>query len=89
MQYCTQILSWLPPLIFTLLVQHDVDQKYGVIAVSFGFGVAVLLLSCTASWDEILAEAGNNKDLHFGSDDDIEKDVVPTSKQGMDEEISM
>jgi Na+/melibiose symporter-like transporter len=94
MQYCTQILGWLPPLIFTILVQNDVDQKFGVIAVSFGFAVAILLLSCTASWDEILAEADHNKDLHFvGNDDEdvvdtIEKDVA-TTKHGTDEEASM
>jgi hypothetical protein len=90
-QYCTQILGWLPPLIFTVLVQNDVDQKFGVIAVSFGFGVAVLLLSCTASWDEILAEADHNKDLHLTGDDvddTMEKDG-PTTKHGTDEEASM
>jgi hypothetical protein len=79
----------LPPLIFTVLVQNNVDQKYGVIAVSFGFAVAVLLLSCTASWDEILTEVGNNKELHFGNVEDIENDIVPTRKEGRNEEISM
>jgi len=55
--YCTQILGWLPPLLFTLLVEADVHQKYGVIVTSFGFLVAVGLLSMTAPWDEIVLEA--------------------------------
>jgi hypothetical protein len=60
----------LPPLIFTVLVQNDVDQKYGVISVSFGFVAAVVLLSCTSSWDEILEEADHNKNLCLLDDDD-------------------
>jgi Na+/melibiose symporter-like transporter len=61
--YCTQILAWLPPLIFSLLVEANVPQKYGVIATSFGFVVGIMFLSCTASWEEILAEADHNKGL--------------------------
>ena len=67
--YCTQILAWLPPLIFSLLVDANVPQKYGVIASSFGFVVGILFLSCTASWEEIVAEADQNKDLDLIVDD--------------------
>jgi hypothetical protein len=55
--YCSQILGWLPPLIFTVLVEADVAYKYGVIASSFGFVVAIGLLSCAAPWDEIVKES--------------------------------
>mmetsp|Transcript_9737 Transcript_9737/g.17775 ORF Transcript_9737/g.17775 Transcript_9737/m.17775 type:complete len:136 (+) Transcript_9737:754-1161(+) len=58
--YCTQILSWLPPLLFTILVENDISQKYGVIATSFGFLVGAVLLSCTGSWTEIVEEADRN-----------------------------
>ena len=57
--YCSQILSWLPPLLFTLLVEANVAQKYGVIVVSTFFLVAVLLLMFTSSWDEIVEEASS------------------------------
>ena len=57
--YCSQILSWLPPLIFTLLVEVNVSQKYGVIVVSTFFLVAVGLLMCTCSWDEIVEETNS------------------------------
>jgi len=55
--YCTQILGWLPPLLFTLLVEADVAQKWGVIVTSFGFLVATVLLTMAAPWDDIVQEA--------------------------------
>ncbi|KAG7340015.1 vacuole effluxer Atg22 like protein [Nitzschia inconspicua] len=87
--YCTQILGWLPPLIFTVLVQSDVDQKYGVISTSFGFLVAVLFLSCTGSWDEILVEADHNQDMDLVREDvhaDVKTDLHTCKKVDSDEE---
>jgi MFS-type transporter involved in bile tolerance (Atg22 family) len=63
--YCTQILGWLPPLLFSILVQAGVAQKWGVVVTSFGYVVAVLFLSCTGSWEEILDEAEHNKGVHL------------------------
>ncbi|KAG7340010.1 vacuole effluxer Atg22 like protein [Nitzschia inconspicua] len=86
--YCTQILGWLPPLVFTVLVQSNVDQKYGVISTSFGFLVSVFFLSCTGSWDEIVAEADHNKVLDLVGEDvqTIGKKDLEISKGGSDEE---
>jgi MFS-type transporter involved in bile tolerance (Atg22 family) len=55
--YCTQILAWLPPLLFTILVENDVAQKWGVVVTSFGFLVAAGLLTMTAPWEDIVKEA--------------------------------
>jgi hypothetical protein len=55
--YCTQILSWLPPLLFTVLIEANVAYKYGVILTSFGFVVSIGFLSCAAPWPEIVKEA--------------------------------
>lgn len=55
--YCTQILGWLPPLLFTLLVENSVHQKYGVMITCSFFLIAVVLLRFAAPWDEIVAEA--------------------------------
>jgi UMF1 family MFS transporter len=55
--YCTQILAWLPPLLFTILVENNVHQKYGVIMTSSFFLVAAALLRFAAPWDEIVAES--------------------------------
>jgi MFS-type transporter involved in bile tolerance (Atg22 family) len=60
--YCTQILGWLPPLIFSLLVSNDVSQKYGVMSVTVFFLVAIGLLSCAAPWDEIVDEVSQSID---------------------------
>jgi len=57
--YCTQILVWLPPLLFSILVQNDINQKYGVMSVTLFFMVAIVLLSCAAPWEEILEQAAD------------------------------
>jgi hypothetical protein len=78
--YCTQILGWLPPLLFTICVQSDIPQKYGVIITAFGFVVSVLLLSCTGSWEEIVAEADKNQNVNLTGfeDEDKKKRESPT-----------
>lgn len=60
--YCTQILVWLPPLVFAALVQRGVDQKWGVVAVSV-FGVAaVLIISALPAWPAVLADVARFDD---------------------------
>lgn len=55
--YCTQILSWFPNVIFTVLIENDVSQKYGLIIVTLLFLVAAGILMFAAPWDEIVEEA--------------------------------
>lgn len=44
--YCSQILAWLPPLIFSIMVESNIDQQYGIIVVGVSFfGVAIVLVS--------------------------------------------
>jgi len=57
--YCTQILGWLPPLIFSILVQNDIDQTYGLMAVACFILPSLLALSMTTSWEGILEEVGH------------------------------
>ena len=54
--YCTQIIGWLPPLVFSILVENDIDHGYGVLVVSAFVLIAVVLLSLAAPWDEIIEE---------------------------------
>lgn len=69
--YCTQILGWLPPLIFSFMVEAKVSQTYGVVAVSSFLLVAVALLGCAAPWDDILQESGRVKEsLHLVTEED-------------------
>lgn len=60
--YCTQILSWLPPLVFTALTEADVRQTYGIMSLSVYFAIAIGLLSCAAPWDAIMKESGREND---------------------------
>ena len=55
--YCTQIIGWLPPLIFSFLVEANVDYGIGVICVGAFALVAIVLLSMATSWEEIVADS--------------------------------
>jgi len=54
--YCSVILSWLPPLVFTLLMEVNLPQKYGVIVVGVFFLVGAACLMFTSPWEEIVEE---------------------------------
>jgi len=54
--YCTQILAWVPPLIFTLMVEAEISRTYGVVAASGFFLIGAGILSFAATWPEILEE---------------------------------
>jgi hypothetical protein len=69
--YCTQILGWLPPLIFSGLVQIGASQSIGVVAVA-GFGVtAVIIISMLPSWPEVLADVAKYDHIIIG-DENVE-----------------
>lgn len=55
--YCTQILSWLPPLLFAWCIESGVAMKYSLIVVDAFFLLAIGLLFFADSWEEIVAEA--------------------------------
>eukprot|EP00535_Pseudo-nitzschia_heimii_P003535 CAMPEP_0197185704 /NCGR_PEP_ID=MMETSP1423-20130617/12484_1 /TAXON_ID=476441 /ORGANISM="Pseudo-nitzschia heimii, Strain UNC1101" /LENGTH=492 /DNA_ID=CAMNT_0042636837 /DNA_START=91 /DNA_END=1569 /DNA_ORIENTATION=- len=57
--YCTQILVWLPPLLFTISLESGLEQKYGLIVASTFFLLAAGVLMFAASWDEIVEEASS------------------------------
>ena len=54
--YCTLILQWLPPLIFSGLIQNGISQSYGVLAVAMFGLVAVILISLLPPWDQMRGE---------------------------------
>ena len=77
--YCTQILGWLPPLMFTILVEADVSQTYGVMALAIFFVIAIVLLSQAAEWKEIVAESSaplKEEEQNDDHDDDHDVDDV-------------
>jgi MFS family permease len=58
--YCGQILAWLFPLVFSILIEYDISQKYGVIVVATGFLIGLFFLMLTCSWEDIVKEAHAN-----------------------------
>jgi MFS-type transporter involved in bile tolerance (Atg22 family) len=64
--YCSQILGWLPPLVFSFIVEAKVSQTYGVVAVSGFLLISAGIVSCAGSWPEILEDCGR------GSKEDVE-----------------
>lgn len=54
--YCRLILVWLPPLLFSLLVEANVSQKVGVAVISLFNVVAIAMLSLSAPWEQVLEE---------------------------------
>lgn len=54
--YCTQLLVWLPPLIFSTMVEADIDQGIGVIAIGSVFLISIAVFSMAAPFDELLDE---------------------------------
>lgn len=59
--YCSQILVWLPPLIFSVLVQNGTDQKWGVVVVASFLFVAAIILSFLPAWEDVIADVSKNK----------------------------
>ena len=54
--YCSQVLVWLPPLIFSVLDQGGFDQSFGVLAVaSFGL-IAVAIISTMPPWPDVVKD---------------------------------
>ena len=75
--YCTQILAWLPPLIFTGLVEADISQTYAVVATMGFFLIAIVLLRFAASWDDILRESGRLGDEQGDDAQPDEQNEIP------------
>lgn len=99
--YCRIILVWLPPLVFSLLVEADVSQSIGIVVVSGFFFLAVAVQSLAAPWDEILLEV--HKQPHptqmqvqqqpgkeTASDDLLQEEgMVPDSNNELSEKVEV
>jgi len=73
--YCSQIIAWLPPLIFTVIVEADVNQTYAVIVVTCFLVPAIcMMMFFAAPWDEILKESGRSNEPQ--KDDTIEDGAI-------------
>lgn len=90
--YCTQILGWLPPLIFSILVEADIHQKYGIMVVQVFFGIAIAIIFLMPKWDaaveEVVAQdkvnaaAGNGDETKDVAIRDVAEPIVEPSPLG-------
>lgn len=53
--YSTNILVWLPPLVFSGLVQNGISQSFGVFVVAMFAVVAILIICCFPAWKNMLS----------------------------------
>lgn len=53
--FCNLILVWFPPLIFSILIESGVEQRWGLLAMTVFQALAAGLLSFCAPWEEIMA----------------------------------
>jgi len=59
--YCTQIIVWLPPLVFTLINEAGFNMKWGLISLDIFFITAVGFLQLMAPWEEVRESSKTNK----------------------------
>ena len=55
--YSRQILVWVPPLLFSVLVETGVEQRYGLLSLVSFQVLAIAVLIFVAPWKEVLQEA--------------------------------
>lgn len=55
--YCRNILTWLPPLIFTALNEADIGLRWGLFLLVFFFVISLLFLEMISSWTKMLEDA--------------------------------
>lgn len=49
--YCTQVLGWLPPLVFTLFNENpDIDISWGGVQLNIWIFIALIFYMCMPSW---------------------------------------
>lgn len=54
--YSSRIISWLPPLIYTLINESGLDQKWGLMAINIFVFISIVFLMFLSPWDAVLAE---------------------------------
>jgi len=59
--YCRSILTWLPPLIFTVMNESGLHMKWGLMSLVVFLMVGCFFLQMMAPWEEVLEAAKRNK----------------------------
>uniref|UniRef100_A0A6U3QQQ3 Major facilitator superfamily (MFS) profile domain-containing protein n=2 Tax=Ditylum brightwellii TaxID=49249 RepID=A0A6U3QQQ3_9STRA len=60
-RYCTQVLSWLPPLTFTVINEKGYDFAFGAISVNGFMFIGLVIFMFMKPWNQCLEDAKVNK----------------------------
>lgn len=73
--YCGAVLVWIPPLIFTIMIEADVPLHWGGISLNAYFLIGLCFYQSMPSWDKIIEDAkGENRMLPPPDSKKSEKD---------------
>ncbi len=65
--YCSQILSFLPPLVFTMLVDAGVSLNWSLMSIIIFFIIAVGFLCLMPQWEVVLKESAKKSMLSIST----------------------
>jgi UMF1 family MFS transporter len=65
--YSNQILVWVPPLLFSVLVETGVEQRFGLLSLVTFQVLAIAVLMLVAPWEEVLQEAKKELEVSPGA----------------------
>mmetsp|Transcript_32631 Transcript_32631/g.50662 ORF Transcript_32631/g.50662 Transcript_32631/m.50662 type:complete len:225 (-) Transcript_32631:35-709(-) len=54
--YTNQILAWLPPFVFTVIIEAGQNTRWGFMSLILFQGIGIGFLMCMSSWAEVLEE---------------------------------
>lgn len=78
--YCTQILVWLPPLVFSVMIESGISQTWGLVSLTSFMLIAIILLMFVAPWPKVLEESSKpiNELIKVHDDENVtgEEDVT-------------
>jgi len=76
--YCTQILVWLPPLVFSGMIQRGLPMHWGLVSITIFLAISVALLCCVAPWEDVLKESKGGEENYEDEEKKYHLDESPT-----------
>lgn len=83
--YCSQILAWLPPLLFAVMIEAGVAQTWGLMSLIIFFAIAIGFLCLVAPWNDVLEESAKPITVVHSVHDDGEAKEESVKHTSLDE----
>ena len=84
----SQVLGWLPPLVFSALVTANIRQSLALIATSAFLAVSIAFLMMAGTWEEILQEGIENSVVPISAREDAEE-AKPKDDRNEGEDLNL